>query len=108
MQPVKINILTPLTRAELFFVEKSGELLLKDTIDTYRLRLNNPRTILLELIQIISLIENKSLKDKYGKVLAEEAVELLREEEILGFSSINKGYALKVLSSTELKSIFYI
>ncbi|TMI65943.1 MAG: hypothetical protein E6H07_08565 [Bacteroidetes bacterium] len=107
MQPVKINIVQPLTTAELFFVQKSAELLHKETIDTYRLRLNNPRTVLQELIQVTSLIESKSLREEYGKVLADEALEIVRKEEILNFSTITKNHILKILAEKNSKDIFY-
>lgn len=107
MQPVKINIVTPLSPAEMFFVEKSAELLHKDTIDTYRLRLNNPKTILQELIQTIPLIDSNTLKDEYGKILAEEALEMIKDESELKFDSITKEYFLKALGDRNLKIIFY-
>lgn len=107
MQAVKIGIKQPLTVAEMFFVQKSAELLDKDTIDTYRLRLNNTRTILQELIQVTRLIESQSLRLEYGQVLAEEALEIIKEEKIFKFSSIAKSHMCKLLAEKKMQDIFY-
>ena len=107
MQLIKIKIIKPLLVGELFFVQKTLELLYKETIDTFRLRLHNPKSLLEEIIQVIKLIEKKSLKEEYGIILFREALLLFKKEKEIEFNSIQKNYLLKSLADNNFKSIFY-
>ncbi|SKC10611.1 hypothetical protein SAMN05660841_04266 [Sphingobacterium nematocida] len=101
MQQVRINITDPLTAPQMFFLQKSLELLHRDTIDTYRLRINNPRTLLRELSQVLVLIKQGSIKELYAAELINEALVLFKEEEELNFISISKKYLLSLIGSNK-------
>lgn len=97
MKPVKLSFST--TIAEKFFFEKSLELLNNETIDSYRLRLHNPKTLLLELRQVIIDLENGKLRNKtYSDTLIEETQRILNEEMELDFVSIKKEFIEHLLT----------
>lgn len=98
---------TPLLPAEKFFIEKSLELLSNNTIDTYRLRLNNPKTILYELISVIDSVNKGSLRSLYVDILNEEALTLFKIENELVFNSITKGFFQKSLANKDYNNIYY-
>ncbi|RYZ84753.1 MAG: hypothetical protein EOP04_17395, partial [Proteobacteria bacterium] len=97
MQPIRVNIATSLTTAERFFVEKAAELLSKDTIDTYRLRLNNAKTVLTEIKKVLELVFKKSIRDTYVWPLFEEAQDAMSIESELKFVSFRKEYLVTFL-----------
>ena len=107
MLKVKINSVKNLTAPEKFFVEKVLELLSPDTIDTYRLRLHNPKTLIKELSSVIQSIKSNTLKEEYGKVLCNELLNILKDEKELQFNSISKEYLLSRLPKHELENIGY-
>jgi hypothetical protein len=107
MQPVKINITTTLTSAEMFFLQKSIELLNKESIDTYRLRINNPKTLLREISEVVKLIQDGSIKENYGHALFKEALTLLKQEQELVYNSISKTYLQAALGKNELENVYY-
>lgn len=89
-----------------FFIEKSIELLYLGTIDSYRVRLHNPRTILEELRYCLIEFDNGRIrhfqticgKEKKNKAVVEEAIELIKcEDTQLIFSSFSKEYFLQIL-----------
>jgi hypothetical protein len=93
--------------AEKFFVEKSLELLSKNTIDTYRLRINNPKTILYELISVIDSVNRGALRTIYVDILNQEALTLFNSENELVFNSITKGFFLRSLAEKNYNNIYY-
>lgn len=89
----------PLTVPEKFFLEKTVELLDPQTIDSYRLRMHNPLTILIELTNVIIDLNHNKLKNKsYATELIKEAESLLKTENELIFKSISKEFYMKLLS----------
>lgn len=102
-----IRIARPLLPAEKFFLEKSLELLSNNTIDTFRLRLNNPLTILYELISVIDSVKKGSLRSFYIDILCEEAKYLFNVEKELEFSSITKGFFQNALQNKDYNHIYY-
>ncbi|WP_299250357.1 hypothetical protein [uncultured Cytophaga sp.] len=95
-----IKIKYAVTDIQLLFIEKSIELLYKNTIDTFRLRLNNPKTVIKELMEICSLMERKELtNNEYAISLSKEVVRLLIQENELNFQKVNKKYYLNLLNT---------
>jgi len=107
MRKIKININTQITPAEKFFIEKSVELLSEETIDTYRLRLHNPKTILNELKYLIKSFFDHNISEDYAKACIEEAKDLLNHDKELRFSTIDRNYILALFGDKNLNRIFY-
>lgn len=94
-----------LTIAQKYFIERALELVNSKTIDTYRARLHNPRTILQELQQVlIDWDENKLKRFETAKQVIDESLLLIENEEELTFSSINKDYFIELLKNAKDKS----
>jgi hypothetical protein len=105
---VKLNY--PTTSAEKFFVEKTVELLHMQTIDSYRLRIHNPLTIMTELTQVIEALNRNELKNvSYAHTLIEETLFSIKSENELTFKSLSKKYYKNLLEKhkEDLKQIFY-
>lgn len=86
------------TEAELFFIEKSVELLHRNTIDTYRLRINNSKTVVQELLSVCLDLKVGHLKNHdYAKALAKECMRTLGKCDILNFHTIRKDYYIGLL-----------
>jgi len=101
---------TTLTICQRFFIEKSIELLYYGSIDSYRVRLNNPKTILEELryclkefeIGRIKHFQTIKSKDKDKKALINEALTLLDyDPNYLEFKSISKNYIKQLLDKID-------
>lgn len=99
---------TTLTICQRFFIEKSLELLNYRTIDSYRVRLNNPKTILEELKYCLQEFEKNRVKhfntikakENDKKALVDEAIILLKyEPNYLQFKSISKPYLEQLLKT---------
>ncbi|MEY3499407.1 MAG: hypothetical protein RL308_1076 [Bacteroidota bacterium] len=99
---------TTLTTCQRFFIEKSIELLYIGSIDSYRVRLNNPKTILEELkycleefeIGRIKHFQTIKAKDKDSKALVDEAIMLLDyEPSYLAYNTISKSYIKQLLTT---------
>lgn len=99
---------TNLTTCQRFFIEKSIELLYIGSIDSYRVRLNNPKTILEELKYCLEEFEVGRIKhfptikakDKDSKALVDEALILLDyEPSYLKYTLISKSYIKQLLST---------
>lgn len=95
-----------LTVCEKFFIEKSIELLYRGSIDSYRIKLHNPITILNELKYCLKGFDKNRIKHfaaikgdrKFGKSLTDEVITLLElEPSYLSFNGISKDY-LKTVS----------
>ena len=86
--------------AEHFFVQKSFELMFIKTIDSYRVRLNNPYTILKELVQVLSDWEKKKIKNfETVKYVIKEANNLISQCSILKYNRVSKLYYIDLLKS---------
>ena len=106
-----------LTISHKFFIEKSLELLYTGSIDSYRVKLNNPKTILEELKYCLTEYEKGRIKHfhtikskgKRGKAIVDEVNSLLLlNPSYLRFDSISLEYLtilLKDLSEDNYKSI---
>lgn len=99
-----------LTITQRFFIEKSIELLYLGTIDSYRVRLNNSKTILEELRYCLKEFNNGRIKhfqsikgkDKKNKAIVDEAIDLIDEEDnFLTFNSFSKEYFLDILRNLQ-------
>ncbi len=88
------------TVVEFYFTQRFLELVNYKTIDTYRVRLNNPRTILTEFTQVLLDWHKGKVKD-FATVnsVKEELQSLLETEEELSFISLNKNSYLGLLNS---------
>jgi hypothetical protein len=89
------------TIAEHFFVQKSLELVFIKTIDSYRVRLNNPYTILKELVQVLSDWNQKKIKNfETVNYVIKEANNLISQCSILKFNKVSKAYYIELLTSS--------
>jgi hypothetical protein len=96
---------TALTLCERFFIEKSLELLNIGSIDSYRVRLNNPKSILEELryclqeFEIGRIKHFQTIKAKEGKkAIIDEAISLLEyNPNYLTFGFISEKYLEQLL-----------
>lgn len=99
---------TALSICQRFFIEKSIELLYYGSIDSYRVRLNNPKTILEELKYCLQEFEKGRIKhfptikakEKTNKSLTDEVLVFLKHEpNYLEFNSISKSYLELLISN---------
>lgn len=96
------------TKAELFFIERSQELLSSESIETYRLPLHNPKTILRELAMVIKGFHSGEIpKDDYAKLLADEVSTIYKSETYINFKSIGLKSLNAALKNYFLPEIFY-
>jgi hypothetical protein len=91
------------TLLQRLFIEKGLELLYKDTIDTYRLRLHNPKTIIEELYRVCKEAKAGVLTNNiYANSSAKEALSLLRNNNHgLEFNSIASDYFIRLLENSK-------
>lgn len=100
MYKIKINY--DHSKIESLFIEKSLELIYKNTIDTYRLRLNNPKTAIQELMDVCSLMQKNELtNNQYAIALCKEVKNLLFTENELIFKSVSKSFYIKLFDRNE-------
>lgn len=101
---------TALTVCQTFFIEKSLELLYLGSIDSYRVRLNNPKSILEELkyclleFQIGRIKHFHTIKAKGNdkKAIIDEALSLLiNAPNYLSFNSFTQKYLEQLLKNTD-------
>jgi len=101
---------TTLTICQKFFIEKSIELLYYGSIDSYRVRLNNPKTVLEELRYCLKEFEIGRIKhfhtikskEKEKKALINETLKLLDyNPNFIEFNSISKSYLVKLLNEID-------
>src|SRR3982074_1327014 len=97
-----------LTICQRFFIEKSLELLYLGSIDSYRVRLNNPKTIMLELkyclqeFEIGRIKHFHTIKAKEKKAIVDEAIALLAyNPNYLIFSSFSQKYLEQLLKTLD-------
>lgn len=101
---------TTLTICQKFFIEKSIELLYYGSMDSYRVRLNNPKTVLQELkyclkefeIGRVKHFQTIKSKEKEKKALVNETLVLINlEPNFIDFSSISKNYLEQLLNKID-------
>lgn len=101
---------TALTICQRFFIEKSLELLYLGSIDSYRVRLNNPKSILEELkyclqeFQVGRIKHFHTIKAKGNekKAIIDEALsQLASNPNYLVFNSITQKYLEQLLKNTD-------
>lgn len=93
----------PVNIIERLFIEKGSELLYKDSIDTYRLKLHNPKTLIEELISVCFSAKNGVLTNNdYANATSAELIKLLNENnDGLNFSKVNRNHYLTILKETK-------
>ncbi len=97
----KIDFHYSITPIQKLFVEKGLELLYKNTIDTYRLRLHNPKTIIEELISVCQLSKEGHLTSTYHcEAVAKEATYCLKNgDNGMEFLDISREYFLHIINN---------
>lgn len=98
---------TTLTICQKFFIEKSLELLSINTIDSYRVRLNNSKSILEELNYClkefskgrIKHFQTIKAKDKESKAIVNETIVLIKSDNYLKFTTFSKDYFKQLLEN---------
>ncbi|MFC6101508.1 hypothetical protein [Olivibacter domesticus] len=102
-----------LTIIQKFFIERSIELLYRSTIDSYRVRVKNPKTILNELRETIFAYERGQIKHfiaiastERGKyALKDEALDLLESQpNYLRYQTFSNEYFISVLKTLDEKN----
>src|SRR5690606_9335261 len=102
-----------LTIPQKFFIERSIELLYRSTIDSYRVRVKNPKTILRELRDAIKAYERGQIKhfiaiatsEKGKYTLKDEAIELANlKPNYLKYQTFSNEYFISVLKSLDDRS----
>lgn len=88
---------------ESLFIEKGSELLYKDSIDTYRLKLHNPKTLIEELIAVCISSKNGILTNNdYANATSAELIKLLNEDnDGLNFIKVNRNHYISILKQTK-------
>lgn len=100
------------TVPEKFFAERLAELLFHKTIDSHRVKLNNPRSSLQEVKYLLTDFAHKKIKhfDKTVKPVVEEAQALLKGDKTLKYDQIDKAYYDDLLGSVkpeDYQSLFH-
>jgi len=99
-----------LTACQRLFIEKSLELLHLGSIDSYRVRLNNPKSILKELKYCLEQFREGRIKhfhtirakEKDKKAIADEALALLEyDPHYLKFTSVSKKYLEQLIKTID-------
>ncbi|WP_316753733.1 hypothetical protein [Pedobacter gandavensis] len=89
-----------MTIPQKFFIERSIEILYRGTIDSYRVRARNPKSILEELKNTISAFERKQLKHFISITATAQSKFALRDE-ALDFITLQPNYLKFVTFSAE-------
>jgi hypothetical protein len=82
---------TQLTVPQKYFIERSIEVLYRGTIDSYRVRVRNPRTILKEVLATIIGFENGQVKH-FLSIAAKENTKFALKDEALDALKIEPNY----------------
>lgn len=98
----ELNFKYPINNLQQIFVEKGLELLYKGTLDSYRLRLHNPKTAIQELILVTQQVRDNILKrnEYVSKVALEVKTFLKSETQGLDFQTVSKEYYVRLLISS--------
>lgn len=88
------------TVSQRFFAEKLLELVHRKTLDSYRVRLHNPKSILSELAKVLSDFKRNKIKSFEITVapVILEAIKIINQERGLCFDVISKPFLIKALS----------
>lgn len=99
----KLNFNYQPNNLQRIFVEKGLELLYKGTIDSFRLRLHNPKSIIKELVNNCIAARNGHLtNNEYISNSALETKKILEKgEDSLSFEKISRKYYLDLLKSVK-------
>jgi hypothetical protein len=100
----KYNLSYPVTPVQRFFIDRCIELLYVNSLDTYRLRLHNPLTLLRELISVGKLTADGLLTNKvYLKEVSEELRLTLSDgNHGFNFTKFNEDYFInQILTKKE-------
>lgn len=100
---------TDLSFCQKFFIEKSIELLYLKSIDSYRVKLNNPKKILEELLYCLEEFELQRIKHfltikgkNDSKGIADEALELIADNpNYLIYNVITQKYLIQLLKTID-------
>src|SRR5690606_35663560 len=90
---------------EQVFIEKGLELLFKNTIDSFRLRLHNPKTLLQELIEVCqSSISGVLTNNDYADSTSKELKKTIDDDDDgLIFNKVSKKHYLKIITKLQRK-----
>lgn len=89
------------TLPEFFLTRKILELSNYGSLDSYRAKLNNPKSIIKELCEVLIDWDTNKIKSfETVKALIKEACLLLNDEDELVFKDLTKYYFLNLLNST--------
>jgi hypothetical protein len=100
---IKVRPKIVLNQIEKFFLEKTLELLNKKTLDTNRLKLNNPYTTIIELTNVCNDLNKGKLKNvDYAKSIAEETVKMLKNKHYLDSKTISIKYFETLISKKQI------
>ena len=101
-----IDLQYPTNNLEKLFIEKSVESLYQNTIDSYRLRLHNPKTLIEELITVTqSSINGILTNNDYVNYTSKELKKILNDNnDELKFIKINKKHYTGILERAERKN----
>jgi hypothetical protein len=98
MQKIKVKF--ELNLVQTFFIEKSYELLHHKTVDTFRLKINNSKSIIRELIDVCQELKNGKINNHdYAQLLARECSRTLESCDIMKFKSVGKEFFMSLLNS---------
>lgn len=98
MQNIILNY--PINKIQRIFIAKTSELLYKGSLDTYKLKLHNPKSLIEELVSTCQL--TYLTNNEYSQATAAELVNILNENnDGLKFIKINRQYFLEQLKSTK-------
>lgn len=88
------------TVSQRFFAEKLLELVHRKTLDSYRVRLHNPKSILSELAKVLSDFKRNKIKSFEITVapVILEAIKIINQERGLCFDVISKPFLIKALN----------
>lgn len=94
------------TKAEKFFCEKLLELLFYRTLDSHRVKLNNPRWILVELQQVLADWHQGKIKafERTVKPVILETLRFIEDENLLNFGSVDLKFYKELLGTAKDKS----
>jgi len=97
-----INLNYNVTQFERLFIDKGLELLFKNSIDSYRLRLHNPKTLIEELISVCqSSLTGFLTNNDYAASTAKELSNALEEDHHgISFLKVSKKHYKDILAKT--------
>src|ERR1700761_2711026 len=95
---------------ERFFVEKLAEQIHPKTLDSYRVRLNNPRASLAEVKFVLTDFHNNKIKyfDKTVRPVLEEAEDFIDQDDTLDYGKVNKEYYKQLLTNSKQGDYHYL